>query len=299
MTNASTGFVFHKKYLDHILEPGAVESPVRLNAIMEMMENSGLGQEVQYIKPLSTPEKAIQSIHEKQHIDLVQTTAHDPDICKLAVSGILTAIDQLEEGKIRNAFCAIRPPGHHALNSGEYGFCFYSNVAIAARYAQQSHGLEKVLIIDWDYHHGNSTEWAFYNDPSVLFFSTHRLMAFPGTGFPEKKGKDEGYGYNINAPLPPGATDRDILVAFEKQLIPVAEDFQPDIIFISAGFDSRKEDLLGDFKITDAGFTELTRIIKTLAKTHAKSRIISVLEGGYNPLGIASAVEAHVKTLLE
>lgn len=299
MTNVSTGFVFHKNYLDHILEAGAVEAPVRLGAIMDMMENSGLAQEVQYIIPQTSPDEAIHNIHEKQHIDLVQATAHNPDICKLAVSGILTAIDALETGKIRNAFCAIRPPGHHALNSGEYGFCFFSNVAIAARYARQKHGLEKVLIVDWDYHHGNSTEWAFYDDPSVLFFSTHRLMAFPGTGFPEKKGKDEGYGYNINAPLPPGATDKHILEAFEKLLIPAAEDFQPDIIFISAGFDSRKEDLLGDFQITDSGFTELTRMIKTLAKTYAKSRIISVLEGGYNPKGLASAVEAHVQTLLE
>ena len=299
MTNASTGFVFHKKYLDHILEPGAVESPVRLSAIMEMMENSDLGREVQYINPQTNPDIAIHTIHEQQHIDLVQITAHSPDICKLAVSGILTAIDKVKEGKIRNAFCAIRPPGHHALNSGEYGFCFYSNVAIAARYAQQTHGLKKVLIIDWDYHHGNSTEWAFYDDPSVLFFSTHRLMAFPGTGFPEKLGKDEGYGYNINAPLPPGATDKDIIKAFENQLIPAAEIFKPDIIFISAGFDSRKDDPLGDFHITDTGFTELTRMIKILAKTHAKSRIISVLEGGYNPQGLAAAVEAHVKTLLE
>jgi acetoin utilization deacetylase AcuC-like enzyme len=224
--------------------------------------------------------------------------ARQSSICFLAVSGALTAVDLVCRNQLRNAFCAIRPPGHHAKNSGLYGFCFFNNVAIAARYAQIKYRLRNILIVDWDYHHGNGTEWAFYNDPSILFFSTHRLNAFPYTGFAERRGKGRGYGYNINVPLLKGADDRDILNAFDRELLPAVERFKPELVLISAGFDSRENDPLGDFVVTDDGFARLTALTKSIANQYADSRIISLLEGGYNPEGLAMAVESHIAELL-
>jgi acetoin utilization deacetylase AcuC-like enzyme len=293
-----TGFVFEKQYLRHIIYKGHPESPQRLRSVLQRMQSIGLDQEVRHIGASDHALSAIEAIHSKSHIKRVEQEATDASICQLAVAGALSAIDFVCNGKVRNAFCALRPPGHHARNSGESGFCFFNNVAIAARYAQQKYGLKKILIVDWDYHHGNGTEWAFYDDPSVLFFSTHRLKAFPQTGFPEREGKGKGYGYNINVPLPSKADDRIILNAFETQLLPAAERFEPELVLISAGFDSRKNDLLGDFSVTDDGFARLTDLVMSIAKTHAGSRLVSFLEGGYNPNGLALAVEAHLKRLL-
>jgi acetoin utilization deacetylase AcuC-like enzyme len=236
--------------------------------------------------------------HPDKHIDKVTTGARDESICRLAVAGSLAAVDAVCTGKVRNAFCAIRPPGHHAEDSGEYGFCFYNNVAIAARYAQEKHKLQKILIVDWDYHHGNGTEWSFYTDPSVLFFSTHALFAFPGTGSRDKTGAGKGKGLNMNVPLRNGAEDKDIVSAFNDKLVPAADEFKPDMVLVSAGFDSRKDDLLGNFNITDDGFREITKIVMDIAERHGKSRVVSLLEGGYNVEGLALAVQAHVETLL-
>ena len=217
---------------------------------------------------------------------------------RMKASGLDRLVKNLRRGQVMNAFCALRPPGHHAADAGENGYCFYNNVAIAARYAQKKYKMNRVLIVDWDYHRGNGTEWAFYEDPSVLVFSTHERKAVPGTGFAERKGKGGGLGYNINVPLPPGADDRAILDAFESKMTPAAERFKPDLVLISAGFDSREGDLLGDFAVTDDGFAKLTRRMMTIAETHANSRLVSVLEGGYNIEGLALAVESHIRTLL-
>ena len=170
-------------------------------------------------------------------------------------------------------------------------------MAIAAKYAQEKYKLKKVLIIDWDYHHGNGTEAAFYDDSSGLFFSTHDQFAYPGTGSPSKKGKGTGKGYNINVHLPCGTSDKMIIEKFKKILVPEAKKFKPDLILISAGFDSKKNDLLGCFDITDSGFIELTKIVMEIAHKFCEDKIVSILEGGYNLEGNAKAVIAHVSAL--
>jgi acetoin utilization deacetylase AcuC-like enzyme len=294
-----TGFVTDERYLRHFQNKKHPESPERLKAIVNRLKRSGLDRTLINIPPSVDPVSYIRTVHPQSHIKLIAKQAHDESICRLAVAGVLSAVDAVCTGKVANAFCAIRPPGHHATNTGEYGFCFYNNVAIAARYAQQKYGLKKILIVDWDYHHGNGTEWAFYDDPTVLFFSTHALYAFPRTGAANKTGKGKGQGFNINVPLPHVAGDKEIIKAFNEQLMPAANKFRPDLILISAGFDSRKDDPLGDFTVTDAGFAELTKMVMALAAKYSQARIVSMLEGGYNTAGLALAVEAHVKALME
>lgn len=296
--SATTGFVSDDRYLNHTLGDGHPESPERLKAILRRLKSLRLDDAVTSIAPSIDPISYIRTIHPESHIKRIAEQAHDESICRLAVSGVLDAVDAVCTGEVSNAFCAVRPPGHHASYKGEYGFCFYNNVAIAARYAQKKYKLARILIVDWDYHHGDGTEWAFYDDPTVLFFSTHALYAFPGTGAADKTGKGEGKGFNINVPLPRGADDKAILKAFKGRLLPAANTFRPDLILISAGFDSRKEDLLGDFTVTDAGFAELTKLVMSIARDHCNSRVVSILEGGYNTKGLALAVESHIETLL-
>jgi len=296
--STTTGLVIDDRYLRHTMGWGHPESPERLKAIRQRMKSSGLQKAARPISPTVDPMPYIRTVHPTSHINRIEHQAHDESIYRLAVSGALAGVDAVCTGEVSNAFCAVRPPGHHASDKGEHGFCFYNNVAIAARYAQKKHKLTRILIVDWDYHHGNGTEWAFYDDPTVLFFSTHALYAFPGTGAPDKIGKGKGKGLNINVPLPHGADDKRILNAFTEQLVPAANRFRPDLVLISAGFDSRKDDLLGDFAVTDAGFAELTKLVMSIATTYSRSRIVSILEGGYNTEGLALAVESHVKTLL-
>ncbi|HBC85481.1 MAG TPA: histone deacetylase [Lentisphaeria bacterium] len=298
--NSKTAFIYSDKYLSHLLSEGHPESPKRLEAILKRLRDSGLEDDLIKIAPEDKDATEwISKVHSEKHIKLVEKQARSPEICRLAVSGALAAVDAVCTGKAKNAFCALRPPGHHATDTGEYGFCFFNNVAIAAKFAKEKYGLKRILIADWDFHHGNGTEWTFYEDPSVFFFSTHKLEAFPFTGFPDRKGKGEGYGFNINAPLPSGADDKAIIDAFENKLLPAAENFKPELILISAGFDCRKDDLLGDFKVTDKGIARLTEMIMGLAGTYSKSRVVSLLEGGYNTGGLALAVESHLTMLLK
>ncbi|HCE44229.1 MAG TPA: histone deacetylase [Lentisphaeria bacterium] len=293
-----TAFIYSDKYLGHLLSDNHPESPKRLEAIIGRLKESGLYDELTEITPEARDvSEWIGRVHSEKHCTIVEKQARSPSICRLAVSGALSAVDAVCGGKSKNAFCALRPPGHHAANAGEYGFCFFNNVAIAAKFAKEKYGMRKILIVDWDFHHGNGTEWAFYEDPGVLFFSTHKLEAFPFTGSPDRKGRGDGYGFNINVPLPSGADDKAIIGAFEEKLLPEAEKFKPDLVLISAGFDCRKDDLLGDFKVTDEGISRLTGMIMHIAATHSGSRIVSLLEGGYNTEGLALAVESHVTAL--
>ncbi len=202
------------------------------------------------------------------------------------------------QAQVQNAFCVVRPPGHHASAAIGMGFCFFNNVAIGARYAQQRYGAERVLIADWDVHHGNGTQNIFYRDASVLFFSTHQSPWYPGTGAASERGEDDGAGKTINCPFPAGSGAREILGAFREVLLPAANAFRPDFILISAGFDSRINDPLGQFLLTDADFADLTHMLTDLAGTHCSGRLVSVLEGGYSLEGLANAAESHLRALI-
>lgn len=298
--NSHTGLLYDDVFMDYWLDEGHPESPGRLRSVSIALEKAQLFSRAHPVTISRPPEEWIQTIHTRSHIESIRKyypQAHK--ITRLVVSGVLNAVQDVCTGQIRNAFCATRPPGHHAKNTGrEEGFCFYNTIAIAARFAQMEFNLGKILIVDWDYHHGNGTESAFYSDPSVLFFSTHDLFAYPGTGDPRRKGSGKGKGFNINVHLPCGTTDQMIIDAFVQQLVPVANDFKPDMILISAGFDSRRNDLLGCYDVTDKGFIELTRIVMQLADKHCDGRIVSILEGGYTLSGLASATVAHVQQLM-
>jgi acetoin utilization deacetylase AcuC-like enzyme len=296
---SGTGLVYDPGYLEHIIDRSHPESPLRLQTLYQKFKDTGILNDMTLIDPVDDPYEAIRLIHSQRHIDGIKEIPVTGKIAALAVSGAMGAIHAVASGQQRNAFCAIRPPGHHALNTAqEEGFCFYNNIAVAARYAQKEFNLEKVLVIDWDYHHGNGTEWAFYEDPSVLFFSTHDWHAYPGSGDPRRRGKGAGEGFTINGHLGFGAEDDDIYRAWDEKLLPVVEKFKPDIVLISAGFDSRKDDLLGCFNLTDLCFSRLTQMAMNIADTHCNGKLVSFLEGGYNVYGLAEAGTAHVMALM-
>ena len=214
-----------------------------------------------------------------------------------AVGSVLNAVDAVMDRKFTNAFCAVRPPGHHATPSIGMGFCLFNNVAIAARYAQHKYGVERVMIADWDVHHGNGTQDIFYEDGSVFFFSTHQSPWYPGTGAHSERGEGKGEGSTLNLPLPAGSGRSEILGGFQDQLLQAAKAFQPDLVLISAGFDSRLGDPLGQFRLTDQDFRDLTGVMMEIASQHAGGRLVSLLEGGYSLTGLAAGVSAHVRAL--
>jgi acetoin utilization deacetylase AcuC-like enzyme len=217
-----------------------------------------------------------------------------------AAGGVLEAVNAVFASRAKNAFCVVRPPGHHATPDRGMGFCIFNNVALAARHAQRQHGLEKVLIVDWDVHHGNGTQEIFYADPSVFYFSTHQWPWYPGTGSPKEIGEGKGAGTTLNCPFPAGAGREEIVEqAFRGKLLPAADRFKPDLVLISAGFDSRAGDPLGGFRLADEDFADLTRLVAGIAREHAGGRLVSVLEGGYALEGLASASAAHVRALME
>jgi acetoin utilization deacetylase AcuC-like enzyme len=221
------------------------------------------------------------------------------DAAYLAVGGALAAADAIMQGDIDQAFCAVRPPGHHAEVDRAMGFCFFNTIAIAARYLQQQHGLQKIMIVDWDVHHGNGTQQAFYDDPTVLFFSTHQYPFYPGTGRATETGEGQGKGLTINVPLSGGQGDEEYLEIFQKVLVPAAEKFQPECIMISAGFDAHRDDPLANMALTEQGYADMTNIVSSIAKNFAGGRIVSCLEGGYHLKALAGSVDCHLQVLLD
>jgi len=309
-----TAIVYDEIYLEHETTLGHPESSERLIETIETLKVTGLYSQLIEIKPTLAPMEYLRTIHTPQYIDRVGATCDNapthldsPDVpvsamsfeaAITAVGGVLSAVDAVIEKRADNAFCAVRPPGHHALADRAMGFCIFNNVAIAARYIQNKHRLPRILIVDWDVHHGNGTQAAFYEDPTVLYFSVHQYPFYPGTGSEEEKGAGPGLNYTINVPLPAGSGNNVYIKAFEEKLRPAALAFDPDFVLISAGFDAHENDPLGGMALTTEGFAELTQIVKEIAEKSCQGRLVSVLEGGYDLEALAASVEAHIRVLM-
>ncbi len=291
------------------------ESPARYEAVRNSLAAAGLMQTCPPLTPRSATKDELAICHERRYIDLVEAEiasgAHELStgdtsvgseswaVSLRAVGGVLQAVDAVMQGRASNAFCAVRPPGHHASQARGMGFCLFNNIAIGTRYAQQRYGVERVLLVDWDVHHGNGTQDIFYRDGSVFFFSTHQSSWYPGTGNAAETGSGPGIGTTLNCPLPAGSGRDAVLGSFTAHLLPAAESFRPDLVMISAGFDSRRGDPLGQFLLDDKDFADLTGMMLTIADKHANGRVVSVLEGGYNLSGLAAAATAHVKSMVD
>jgi acetoin utilization deacetylase AcuC-like enzyme len=309
-----TGLVYHPAYLGHDMGAGHPESPNRLRAIMQHLEQSGTAARLTMIAPREAEDEWIMQIHRPAYLSMLKTNAPasgrlslDSDTSMspgsltaayLAAGGALAAVDAIMNKQVEHVFCAVRPPGHHAEAGRAMGFCLFNNVAIAARYVQKKYGLKRVLIVDWDVHHGNGTQHSFEDDPSVLFFSTHQFPHYPGTGRESERGRGAGEGFTINVPMEAGEGDEEYRFVFQKSLVPVADAFKPEFVIISAGFDAHKDDPLASMGLTEEGYADLTGIVAGIAKRHAEGRIFSSLEGGYNLTALAASVDSHIQALL-
>jgi len=310
-----TGLVYDEIYLKHKTSSSHPERPERLTAIVTRLKDRGLMKELTLIAPPPAPVEWITAIHAPEYVERVRkacegggglmdsgdtpVSADSYEAARRAAGGVMAAVDAVMEGKVRNAFCAVRPPGHHATRDRAMGFCLFNNVAVAARHVQAVHGIGRVLIVDWDVHHGNGTQEAFYHDGSILQFDIHRSPFYPGSGTADETGRGKGLGMKINVPVPAGSGDDVYKKAFEEKLRPAAMAFRPDFVFISAGFDAGVGDPLGGMKVTPEGYAALTRLVRAIAEECCRGRLVAVLEGGYDLEGLASSVEAHLRVLME
>jgi acetoin utilization deacetylase AcuC-like enzyme len=319
----STAIVYHPDYLKHRTrshpERGVHPECAQRVAVIaaELKAADFLAEHLKWIKPRFATAADILRCHEEAHYDLVVQACEeladdelaflDPDttvsresldVAALASGGVLTAIDAVMMEDTTNAFVVARPPGHHATALQPMGFCLFNSVAIGARYAQTHHNLERILIVDWDVHHGNGTQHIFYNDPSVFFLSLHQYPYYPGSGRATETGEGSGKGYTINVPLPAGVAVPDYRDAFATALQQIATKLHPELILISAGFDSHREDPLGHFLLEEKDFAWMTQQLKDFAAQYGHQRIVSVLEGGYNLERLGSIARAHVAALV-
>ena len=310
---SGTGFLTHSAYLEHDAGPDNPERPARLTAILEQLEGSGVFDRVNSLTPDPAPISWIEKVHSAEHVQHIRDlsaagtlvpVAADTSVSRatylaatVASGGVLQAIDEVLSGRWSNAFCAHRPPGHHAETATAMGFCYFNHVAVGARYAQLKHGIERVAIIDWDVHHGNGTQDTFYDDPSVLFFSIHQFPLYPGTGARDERGEGRGIGATLNAPVAAGVGDAEYLQIFRDELAPAIAMFQPELILLSAGFDAHRRDPLGSVELSEEGYGNLTAAVMEMASDCCSGHLISLLEGGYDLQGTALSVQCHLEAL--
>ncbi len=306
------GIVKDLKYLDHITGLGHPDSRKRLETLYEMIEEPDMDGCLESIRPRPAEKEEILMNHSAEYLEQVaatdgieqsslsadtHTSAGSYQAALLAAGGMFKAVEAVVSGKKKRIFCLQRPPGHHAERGRAMGFCIFNNAALAAHYARNALGLKRVLIVDWDVHHGNGTQHSFECDPSVLFFSTHQFPHYPGTGLITETGLGKGEGYTINVALGKGYGDAEYAAIFERLLKPVAMEFGPEIVIVSAGFDIHKADPLGGMKVGTDGFAVLTRSVMNIADQCCSGRIVFTLEGGYNLGVLRSSVKAVLKEM--
>ena len=302
-----TGIVLDTRYQDHNPGPGHPERAERIGTLLSRFasyERDGLKR----FEPRRATHEEIALVHDTSLIGQVaasaglEAAAFDADTrvsaqsyetALLATGGLLTILDAVMEGEVDNGFALVRPPGHHAERNRAMGFCLFNSVAVGAQYLRERFGLSRILVMDWDLHHGNGTQHSFYDDPGVLYLSTHQYPYYPGTGAAEEAGQGSGEGYTVNLPLSAGWGDAAIIPLFEEVIDPICRQFQPEFVLISAGFDAHTRDPLGGLTVTAEGFTALARILLRVARDQAQGRCAAILEGGYDLEGLETSV-THV-----
>jgi acetoin utilization deacetylase AcuC-like enzyme len=290
------------------------ERPERLTAIRRQLERSGLDARCQRPTWQPVTDAQLGRAHDLDYVRRVQAFAErgggrieadtvvaprSPDVARLAAGAACDAVARVLKGEDHSALCLARPPGHHALHASAMGFCLFNNVAVAARAAIAEHQLDRVLIVDWDVHHGNGTQDAFWEDPQVGFFSIHRWPFYPGSGAADETGAGKGLGTTLNVPVEFGTPRQEYFAAFRRGLEVLATRLRPQLVLISAGFDAHRDDPIGSLELETEDFAELTKIVQAVANEHAGGRVVSLLEGGYNTSALAGSVEAHLRELLD
>ena len=309
----TTGFVYDERFLAHDAGPHHPERRERLESTIDHLRREAWFDALRPV-PASPCDRAwLETVHDRELVDRARESCRrglpyldvadvgicpdSYDIALLAAGGALALADGVASAEIDNGFALSRPPGHHAERNVALGFCLFNNVAIAARYLQREHGLDKILILDWDVHHGNGTQHTFEPDPSVLYVSTHQYPYYPGTGAASEDGEGRGRGATLNCPMPAGAGDRDYERAFMERILPKIDAFAPQAVIISAGFDAHAEDPLAHIMLSTGFFAWMTERMLEVAERHADGRLISILEGGYNTDVLPLCVAAHLELL--
>ncbi|MBN9017484.1 MAG: histone deacetylase family protein [Rhizobiales bacterium] len=305
----TTLLIHHPIFAQHLVPFGHPERPERIVAVETVLAEARFDALIRR-QATMTDAETILTCHPLAHLDAMRTASPSEGMVRLdadtimspktleaaliAVGGACDAVDAVLTGVADNAFCAMRPPGHHAEPTHAMGFCFFNQAAIAARHAQAKHGIGRVAIVDFDVHHGNGTQAIFWDDPSVLYASTHQMPLYPGTG----AASETGAGNIVNAPLPPGAGGEEFREAFEDRILPALDRFAPELVIVSAGFDAHERDPLASLELVEADFAWATSVLMERADRFAGGRLVSVLEGGYDLKALAGSVAAHVGTLM-